>query len=50
MTLVELVSHLKSIEKAKELAAKELPDAEYDVVDLFMAGQLGLTNVQQYYK
>ncbi|MBN8643114.1 MAG: hypothetical protein J0L86_14985 [Flavobacteriales bacterium] len=42
MNLVELVQHLKSLEQAENFIEGELPDVEYDLVDIYMVEKLGL--------
>jgi len=44
MTIIELVKHLKSIEQAKNFINDELPEVEYDLVDIYMFEKLGLNS------
>ncbi len=42
MNIVELVKHLKSLEQAENFINGELPEVEYDLVDIYMINKLGL--------
>ena len=42
MKLVELIKHLKRIDKAEQFISKELPNVEFDSVDIFMVNDLNL--------
>jgi hypothetical protein len=42
MNIVELVKHLKSLEQAENFINGELPEVEYDLVDIYMIDKLGL--------
>ncbi|GAA6766472.1 hypothetical protein AAFH68_24140 [Flavobacterium sp. CGRL1] len=36
MKLIELVKHLKSVEESEKFTSAELPDIEYDLIDMYM--------------
>ena len=42
MKIIELVNNLKSIEIAQLLITKEIPDVEYDLVDLYMVDKISI--------
>lgn len=42
MKIIELVNNLKNIEIAQLLIAKEIPDVEYDLVDLYMVDKISI--------
>jgi hypothetical protein len=42
MNIVELLKHLKSLEEAEKFINGELPEVEYDLVDIYMINKLGL--------
>ena len=42
MKLVELIKHLKRIDKAEQFISKELPNVEFDSIDIFMVNDLNL--------
>jgi hypothetical protein len=44
MNIVELVKYLKSIEQAENFIKDELPDVEYDLIDIYMVEKLGLNS------
>jgi hypothetical protein len=42
MNLIELIKHLKSLDKAESFIERELPEIEYDLIDVYMVEKLGL--------
>jgi len=44
MNIIELIPHLKSIDAAEAFVKSTAPNIEYDLVDIFMIGELGLNS------
>ena len=42
MKLVELIKHLKSVDEAELFVSQELPNVEFDSIDIFMVNDLNL--------
>ncbi|WP_142685410.1 hypothetical protein [Chitinophaga polysaccharea] len=40
MKLIELIDHLKTASKAEQLRNQQIPDVEYDLVELYMKDSL----------
>lgn len=42
MNIIELVKHLKSFKQTENFITEYVPTIEYDLVDIYMTGKLGL--------
>lgn len=44
MKLIEMVEHLKSVEKAESLIATEIPDVDFGYVDIYLKDELNINS------